>query len=232
MKKNNIFLNLDCLEGMKQYPNNYFDLAIVDPPYGGIVRKKKEIRYDHNRLPMPETGVDRMYTAKWFQKYTKGNICKHIELRDWDISPPMEYFQELMRVSRNQIIWGGNFFELPPTRCIIVWKKTNIPENFSMSALEFAWTSFNRKSRMFACSSAGTKKHPRFHPTQKPIKLYEWLLTTYAKSGDKILDTHVGSASSLIACERLGFEYTGFELNKEYYTLAQERLEAERTFKT
>lgn len=100
-----------------------------------------------------------------------------------------------------------------------------------MSALEFAWTSFNQKSRLFACSSAGTKKNPRFHPTQKPIKLYEWLLKTYAKPGDKILDTHVGSASSLIACERLGYEYVGFELSEEYYQLAQERLEAERASK-
>lgn len=166
-----------------------------------------------------------MSKAKWFDRYRNGGLCQNTELEDWDFAPPIEYFKELQRVSKNQIIWGGNFFPLPPTRCVVVWRKTNISDKFSMAACEFAWTSFNRKARIFECSSVGTKKDPRFHPTQKPIKLYEWLLDTFAKPGDKILDTHAGSASSLIACKNKGFECVAFELSKEYFKHAQARIE-------
>ena len=142
----------------------------------------------------------------------------------WDVAPGKEYFEELFRVSRNQIIWGGNYFELPANRCFLIWRKTNVPENFSMAMCEYAWTSFNDNAKWFEMSAVG--QQGRFHPTQKPVELYKWLLTNYAKPGDKILDTHVGSASSLIACEDLGFKYVGFEIDAEYYKLGTERIAA------
>ena len=154
----------------------------------------------------------------WASKFGK-KIIK------WDTAPKQEYFDELFRVSRNQIIWGGNYFDLPPTRCFLIWRKTNVPENFSMAMCEYAWASFNDNAKMFEFSAVG--QPGRFHPTQKPIELYEWLLRNYAHEGDRILDTHVGSASSLIACQRLGFDFVGFEIDETYYKLASERFERE-----
>ena len=151
-------------------------------------------------------------------------VCKKIIA--WDAAPKQEYFDELFRVSRNQIIWGGNYFNLPPTRCFLIWRKLTISENFSMAMAEYAWTSFNGNAKVFEHvpqDATGT----RFHPTQKPVKLYEWILNHYAHEGDKILDTHVGSASSLIACHRLGFRFVGYEIDKDYYKLAKERYERE-----
>ena len=130
----------------------------------------------------------------------------------------------MFRVSKNQIIWGGNYFELPATRCFIVWRKP-IPENFSMAMCEYAWTSFNANAKVFEGISHGSKQNPRMHPTQKPIALYEWTLNMFAKPGDKILDTHVGSASSLIACYNTNHKYVGFEIDETYYKLAKKRLE-------
>lgn len=120
---------------------------------------------------------------------------------------------------------GGNYFNLPSTRCFLIWRKTNVPENFSMAMCEYAWASFNDNAKMFEFSAVG--QPGRFHPTQKPIELYEWILRNYAHEGDKILDTHVGSASSLIACQRLGFDFVGFEIDSTYYQLASERFERE-----
>ena len=151
----------------------------------------------------------------WAEKFGKKIIA-------WDVAPKQEYFDELFRISRNQIIWGGNYFELPPTRCFLIWRKTNVPEKFSMAMCEYAWTSFNENAKWFEMSAVG--QQGRFHPTQKPVELYKWILSNYAKDGDKILDTHVGSASSLIACEDMGFKYVGFEIDKEYYKLGMERL--------
>jgi len=145
----------------------------------------------------------------------------------WDTAPGKEYFQELFRVSRNQIIWGGNYFELPPTRCFVVWRKLTISDSFSMAMAEYAWTSFNDNAKVFECAPQGKASDPRFHPTSKPIALYKWLLEHYAKKGDIILDSHVGSASSLIACEQMGFNYIGFEIDDVYYKKAKERLERE-----
>lgn len=157
----------------------------------------------------------------WAAKYSKKIVA-------WDVAPEKEYFDELFRISRNQIIWGGNYFDLPPTRCFVVFRKTNIPlKGFSMSPVEYAWTSFNRNACMIEALSQGTPKAPRFHPTQKPISLYEELLERFAEKGDKILDTHVGSGSSLIACENMGFEYTGFEIDETYYKLACKRIAEE-----
>lgn len=146
----------------------------------------------------------------------------------WDEAPGEEYFRELMRVSENQIIWGGNYFLLPPTRCFLIWDKKNVTEDFSMAMCEYAWTSFNDNAKIFRAAPQGTAAEKRFHPTQKPVKLYSWILNRYAKEGDRILDTHCGSASSLVACQRAGFEYTGFEIDPEYYQAAKERLDAER----
>ena len=144
----------------------------------------------------------------------------------WDVAPEQEYFDELFRISRNQIIWGGNYFNLPPSRCFLIWRKTCIPENFSMAMCEYAWASFDSSAKVFDCSPQ--RQDGRFHPTQKPIALYKWILSNYAEKGDKILDTHVGSASSLIACYDLGFDYVGFEIDEEYYNLAAKRIEEEK----
>lgn len=144
----------------------------------------------------------------------------------WDIAPKEEYFKELFRVSRNQIIWGGNYFNLPPTRCFLVWRKLTIGEGFSMAMAEYAWTSFNSNAKVFEFAPQGKKEDQRFHPTQKPIELYQWCLANYANKGDRILDTHAGSASSLIACHYAGLSAWGFEIDEQYYEKAKKRLEA------
>jgi site-specific DNA-methyltransferase (adenine-specific) len=193
----NRLYNMDCMEGMKQFPDKYFELAIVDPPYGINVNMNMGLK--------------------------KGQKKKR-EQKDWDNSiPSVEYFDELFRVSQNQIIWGGNYFPLEPTRCFIIWDKGETMYGRSFAECEFAWTSFDESARMYKLSPIDAN---RFHPTQKPIKLYAWLLNKYAKPGDKILDTHVGSASSLIACHNYGFDYIGFEIDKDYYEAAQKRLNA------
>lgn len=151
-----------------------------------------------------------------------GEILKKII--SWDVAPGEEYFKELFRVSRNQIIWGGNYFALPPTRCFVIWRKLSISETFSMAMCEYAWTSFNDNAKMFEYAPQG-KPGDRFHPTQKPVALYEWILNKYAKPGDIILDTHVGSASSLIACHNTHHKYVGFEIDPDYYRMAKKRLD-------
>ena len=185
------FYNCDCMDGMRQFPDKFFELAIVDPPYG-IGISKNPVRQAHDK-------------------------------KQWDNAiPDSAYFRELFRVSRNQIIWGGNYFPLPPTQNIIVWDKKQ-PMDFSLAMCEFAWCSIQRPAKIFRLSVLSEKD--KVHPTQKPIELYRWCLQNYAHPGDKILDTHVGSASSLIACHQLGFEYWGFELDADYYKAASERLE-------
>jgi len=184
------------MQGMAQFPDKFFELAIVDPPYG--------ININHN------------------MGRRKGDKQSDYKRVNWDNEAPTEaYFQELFRVSKNQIVWGGNYFGMPPTPCFIVWRKPHINELMSFSMLEYSWTSFESSSKEWIGMS---NEKDRIHPTQKPIALYKWLLTNYAKPGDKILDTHVGSASSLIACHQMGFEYWGFELDADYYKAATERL--------
>lgn len=146
------------------------------------------------------------------------------KIKEWDKAPSEEYFTELFRVSKNQIIWGGNYFRLPATRCFIIWRKTNVPFDFSMAMAEYAWTSFDGNAKVFDFSAE--RQVDRFHPTQKPIELYTWLLNNFSKRGDIILDTHVGSASSLVACRETGHKYVGFEIDEEYYALAKKRLDA------
>lgn len=207
------------MEGMKEFPDKYFDLAIVDPPYGNgnedynVIKECFGGRFERYR-PVERTG------GTWAAKYNS-------KIAEWDIAPSEEYFNELFRVSKNQIIWGGNYFNLPPCRCFLIWEKLTISEIFSMSMAEYAWTSFNENAKVFKYMPQGKKDDKRFHPTQKPIELYSWILGRYAKKGDKILDTHVGSASSLIACYRGGFDYVGFEIDKEYYELSKKRLDDE-----
>lgn len=135
----------------------------------------------------------------------------------WDDAvPTKEYFNELFRISKNQIIWGGNYFDLPPTRCVICWDKCQPWENFSQ--WEMAWTSFDKPAALFSYSNTGgVNKEKKIHPTQKPIELYKWLLSKYAKQGDKIIDTHLGSASSVVAALDMGFEIHGTELNETYF---------------
>ena len=202
--KMNELYNEDCMVAMKEVPDKYFDLAIVDPPYG----------IGEKLLKGGKTGV-----VKFHEQY---------ELNQWDNETPSEeYFNELFRVSENQIIWGANYFweYLHETRGIIAWDK-NLGSPLSFSHWEMAWTSFDKIAKRVKTSSNTGK---RIHPTQKPIALYTWLLNNYAEKGDKILDTHVGSASSLIACHRAGYEFMGFELDKDYYQAARERLEEERS---
>ena len=194
------YYNMDCMEGMKEFPDKYFDLCIVDPPYG--------------------LGSSVVNSSGCFARYTNKN-------GNWDMAvPSQEYFNELFRISKNQIIWGGNYFNLPPTKCFLIWDK-RLPQGVSFASCEFAWTSFSSVAKTFYFRPQGQEE--RFHPTQKPIALYTWLLNNYAKKGDKILDTHVGSASSLIACHNLGFQYVGFEIDKEYYEESLKRLEAHKS---
>lgn len=140
----------------------------------------------------------------------------------WDTAPGEEYFRELFRVSREQIIWGGNYFNLPPTRCFLVWRKLTISEAFSMAMAEYAWTSFTGNAKVFEYPPQG-KAGDRFHPTQKPIELYDWIYKLYAKPGMKILDTHLGSGSSRIAAYNAGLDFVGYEIDQTYFDLQEER---------
>ena len=202
--------NEDNMVLMARYPDNYFDLAIVDPPYG--IGENGQRNKTGNRP-----------TVKW--KNPKSQIYKGFD--DSEI-PNKEYFKQLVRVSKNQIVWGGNYFteHLPPSKGWVVWnKKADIKEHLSMA--ELAWSSFDKKVNMFDYLWAGFKKQKqvkRIHPTQKPVKLYEWLLINYAKEGDKILDTHLGSGSIAIACHNLGFKLTACELDKDYYNDSIKRI--------
>jgi len=195
------------MELMKRYPDNYFDLAIVDPPYGiGIGNQKKS--------SSPQKGNGNRNRKKW--------------VSDWDNEiPSPEYFKQLFRVSKNQIIWGGNYFidYLKNTRCVLIWDKV---QEFSGSDFEMAWTSFDSKAKAFRYARCLVHHYPdgedKIHPTQKPVHLYSWLLQNYAKEGDKILDTHRGSASLDIACHNLGFDLWTCELDIDYFNDGNKRL--------
>jgi len=196
--------NCCCMDLMKEYPDNYFDLAIVDPPYG-----------IGDKLVKGGGG------GGWKNMVNSG-------ANKWDIAPPQEYFIELFRVSQNQIIWGGNYFNLPICRQPIAWDKVR-PNQKNVSEWEYAWSSFNGRARLFAfCNNGGfLLESPRIHPTQKPKELYRWLLSNWAKEGDKILDTHLGSGSIAIACYYMGFNLTGSELDPDYYKAMMERIDKE-----
>ena len=192
---------MDCMEAMKDMSDNQFDLAIVDPPYG-IKRFKKGF------------GTTRF---KMDKRTAKNGI-------EWDIKPKDNFFQELFRVSKNQIIWGANNFILPPTEYFCIWNKKQTVDNFATA--EYAWVSMGLKkpAKIFEYSIHKHNHTNKIHPTQKPVKLYEWLLMNYAKEGDTILDTHLGSGSIAIACHNLGYDLTGYEIDKDYYEAAQKRI--------
>ena len=202
----NIALNADCMEIMREYPDKYFDLAVVDPPYGSgggefVNSTRFGGRFDRYLQDCPD---GRKVGGKVREKITS-----------WDYAPGEDYFNELFRVSKEQIIWGGNYFQLPPNRCFLVWLKTNIPENFSMAMAEYAWCSFNDNAKVIKMSSAGIAG--RFHPTQKPEELYRWIYAHYTKPGFKILDTHLGSGSSRRAAYDFDLDFVGTEIDKEYF---------------
>jgi site-specific DNA-methyltransferase (adenine-specific) len=206
------FFNMDCMDAMREFPDKFFELSIIDVPYGIGEDGSK----NHTRR--------KLAIAKDYKAFA-GNDEK---------CPDKEYFDELFRISKNQIIWGANHFisKIPfDSSCWIVWDKQNGATDFA--DCELAWTSFKSAVRKFTYRWQGMlqqdmkNKEERIHGCQKPIALYTWLLQNYAHRGDKILDTHVGSASSLIACHRMGFEYWGFELDAEYHKAASERLARE-----
>lgn len=194
--------NEDNMELMKRYKDNHFDLAIVDPPYGininvSMGRRKGDKKSEYHKFAGGDSAI-----------------------------PTAEYFKELFRVSKNQIIWGGNYMtdHITPSPCWLMWDK-GFSEDVTFAQFEMAWTSFKSSAKKY-------DKHPnqlnRIHPTQKPVNLYEWTLDRYAKEGDKILDTHLGSGSIAIACHNRKFDLTACELDKEYYTKAMERIEAHK----
>lgn len=222
--------NIDCMLAMKDTPDKFYELAIVDPPYGSggwgdwEVKKRSRFGAIFDKYKINRTG------GTWSTKYQQeskvnrsgGNTFRKYDNRidHWDVAPDDEYFTELFRISKEQIIWGGNYFGLPPNRCFLIWKKLTISESFSMAMAEYAWCSFQSNAKIFECAPQNSE---RFHPTQKPVSLYKWLLKNYAKPGDKILDTHLGSGSSRIACYDMGFDFTGYELDKEYFDKQEER---------
>ena len=202
--------NVDCLPFMKQCKDKQFDLAIVDPPYG--------------------IGIDKAMNAnkgkQGFKQYKK---------TDWDSNTPtQEYFDELFRISKNQIIWGANYMIdkiKKPSQGWLIWNK--VQRDFTMSDAEIAWSSFDRTIRCFDLSRGGAmgcnnKTGGKLHPTQKPVKLYKWILSNYAKDGDKILDTHLGSGSIAVACDDLGFDLAAFEIDKDYFDKANKRIDNAR----
>ena len=205
-----IALNIDCMEYMRTLPDAAFDIAVVDPPYGGVTQggymknqgcqnKAKRINYD---------------LTLWSQE-----------------KPSEEYFKELFRVSKNQVIWGGNYFQTAinkDSQCWLIWDKCH-PENITFADCELAWTSFNTATRIFRFKWSGMmqqdmkNKEVKIHPTQKPVALYKWIYQNYAKPGDRILDTHLGSGSSRIAAKAMDFEFVGCEIAKSYFDMQEAR---------
>lgn len=194
--------NMDCMEYMKSIPDKFFDLAVVDPPYGLDKKSTQGSGKLKNRC------------------LNRGNINK------WDIRPSKSYFKELFRVSKNQIIWGGNYFPLPPTRCFVCWDKQQVWENFSQC--ELAWTSFDKPAKHVTIPNRGGQAdRNKFHPTQKPIELYAYLLRVFARPGNRILDTHLGSGSSRIAAYKMGFDFYATEIDKDYFQAQEKRFKEE-----
>ena len=230
MKPISDIYNVDCMEYMKSVPDKFFDLAVVDPPYGinapsmnmgsnmtrtkgGYPSESTASRLKRGRL---NSGAGKL----------KGRVLNTMRC-DWDFFPPeKEYFSELFRVSVNQIIWGGNYFPLPPSRGIICWDKMQPWDNFSQ--FELAWTSFDRPAAMFRYSNTGGRNSERkIHPTQKPVALYAWIFKNFVSWGAKILDTHLGSGSSRIAAYKMRLDFWGCEIDEEYFKASDERFRKE-----
>ena len=191
--KSEVFL-MDCMEGMKQFEDNYFDLAVVDPEFGIGIGNSPRLVTD------------------------KGKVAK-----SWDDKPiDMSYFKELFRVSKNQIIWGGNYYALPPNKHCIIWDKMQ-PEGMSFGMFDYAWTSFDGSNKI--CRYSVQNEKNKIHPTQKAIYLYDWTYKRYASEGQKILDTHLGSQSSRISANKNKLHFTGFELDPDYFRDGNKRYE-------
>ena len=236
MAESSVF-NCDCIEYMRSLPDNFFDLAVADPPYGsansdallgGGGDSSEQDSKDTFNQPIQRwnLGEQIQVTAN---KAHGGRFARYekfggVETPQWDITPPQEYFDQLFRVAKNQIIWGGNYFTLPPTRCFLVWKK-HIPEQFTMAMCEYAWTSFNGNAKLFEFPSTRKEYSGKFHPTEKPIELYQWILRNYANKGDKIFDPNMGSQNSRLAAYSLGFDYFGCEINEYYFNKGNENFD-------
>lgn len=183
--------------GMARYPDKWFDLAVVDPPYG----MPKDATHGRGKL--------------------KNRILNSGGVENWDTAPKFYYFDELFRISSTQIIWGGNYFDLPPSRGFIIWDKEQPFENFS--AAEYAWLSTPTVSKIFRLAATRTGES-KIHPTQKPIALYDWIYKNYLPQGGKVIDTHLGSGSNRIAANKAGnIDFVGFELDKDYYEAQEKR---------
>lgn len=196
-----IVYNKDCMEVMKGYQDNYFDLAVVDPPYGLDVKLK--------------SGKNTGFGAK---------SLNELVYKGWDIKPTKQYFIELFRISKNQIVWGGNYFidNLYPTQCFLIWDKMNGTND--MADAELAWTSFEKGVRMFRMHHFSKGYEKKIHPTQKPTKLYDWIFKNYLPEGGKVIDTHLGSGSSRISADRCGnIDFIGCEIDIEYYMKQEKR---------
>jgi site-specific DNA-methyltransferase (adenine-specific) len=193
MRANIELHNVDCMDYLRSCEDKAFELAIVDPPYGIDINSSGRLGHYGGRG------------------------------KKWDADTPGEdYFKELRRISVNQIVWGGNYFSLPPTRCFLIWDKQQ-PPGVSFASCEYAWTSFDASAKTHYQRPQGADVE-RIHPTQKPVKLYEWLLDNYAKEGDRILDTHLGSGSIALACWNRRFDLVGCELDPDYFAAATKRL--------
>jgi site-specific DNA-methyltransferase (adenine-specific) len=216
-------LNMDCMEYLRAQPDKSFDLAICDPPYG--------IGFDGENLSM-SCGIRADGTRRTDSSWRAKKSAQKYERKTWDTGrPPQDYFDELARVSTKSIIWGGNYFAdcLPPSGGWVVWDKLK-PAEWSMSDCEFAYCNFGGSIKIFRHLWHGYGKgepEDRIHPTQKPVKLYKWLLDKYAKPGQRILDTHLGSGSSAIAAHYFGCDFVGCELDKDYHAAAVARFNRE-----
>lgn len=194
--------NGDCMEGMKEYPDKYFDLAVVDPPYGNNLSGGRSAKNGWNNK------ID-------WDKCNKG----------WNLNiPTAEYFAELQRVSKNQVVWGGNYFAnlLPPSECWFIWDKGQ--RDFSLADGEMAWTSFDKAMRIHTIHRAIANQVTRIHPTQKPVALYSWIYANYLPQGGKVIDTHLGSGSNRIAADKAGnIDFYAWELDKDYFEAQEKR---------
>ena len=244
--------NMDCVEYMRTLPDNFFDIAICDPPYGDAdsgdfqfgenTSTNNRLRFHggdrweryykptgihtqgENVEDKVQKAVNHAYGCR-FSRYSVGQSDSKLQRIDWDVAPQQEFFDELFRVSKNQVIWGGNYFFLPPTRCFLVWRKLSISEKFSMAMCEYAWTSFKGNAKLFESVPQRGKYSGKFHPTEKPIALYNWILDLFAKDGDKIFDPMMGSQSSRCAAFLSGYDYCGCEIDEYYFNKGNEFFE-------
>ena len=207
IERNHIY-NCDCMEGMREMPDNYVDVAIVDPPFG--------VGKDGNNQIVIKNDT-------WKHARQTANLSK----KTWDIKADNKFFEELFRISKNQLVFGGNLFSLPISKGWGIWDKEI--SNKMFSPFEMVWTSFNKSSLLRYMYEGykrpkGKEREERIHPIQKPVDIYKWLLTNYAKDGDLILDTHMGSGSSYIACLDMGFDYIGYEIDADYFKAIEDRV--------